>query len=419
MPSNVPWHIIHVHAEADPETIALPTLEPSGRILIFFWKSNRPVGHRIVDPQDASHTTSTILEWARSHLGEYLDTPSGGNASSAASHRVSVIIPTRDRPADLERCLRSFQKQTRPPDEIIVVDNASAGDGVRDLVASMPWVKYVREPRPGLDFARNAGILAAEGDLVAFCDDDVVLHDEWCERLVSAFDAPEIMAVTGLVLPLELESEAQRLFEFHWGFGRGYRRIDFDPEFFEKHRNAGCPAWTVGAGASMAFRRTAFAKVGLFDERLDAGAAGCSGDSEIWYRLLAEGWTCRYEPAAVSFHRHRTGMEALQRQIRAYMRGHTTALLVQYKRYGHKGNLKRAFLTLPKYYASRMRRLATGKGGPADILLRDEVMGYLSGFLYFMRHPRTELAFPPHAADRSTSGGATSGGSTSVAENAA
>jgi GT2 family glycosyltransferase len=352
-------------------------------------------------------------------LGEYLDTPSGGNASSAASHRVSVIIPTRDRPADLERCLRSFQKQTRPPDEIIVVDNASAGDGVRDLVASMPWVKYVREPRPGLDFARNAGILAAEGDLVAFCDDDVVLHDEWCERLVSAFDAPEIMAVTGLVLPLELESEAQRLFEFHWGFGRGYRRIDFDPEFFEKHRNAGCPAWTVGAGASMAFRRTAFAKVGLFDERLDAGAAGCSGDSEIWYRLLAEGWTCRYEPAAVSFHRHRTGMEALQRQIRAYMRGHTTALLVQYKRYGHKGNLKRAFLTLPKYYASRMRRLATGKGGPADILLRDEVMGYLSGFLYFMRHPRTELAFPPHAADRSTSGGATSGGSTSVAENAA
>ena len=73
-----------------------------------------------------------------------------------------------------------------------------------------------------------------------------MLHDDWCERLASAFDAPEIMAVTGLVLPLELESEAQRLFEFHWGFGRGYHRIDFDPEFFEKHRNAGCPAWTVG-----------------------------------------------------------------------------------------------------------------------------------------------------------------------------
>ena len=99
-------------------------------------------------------------------------------------------------------------------------------------------------------------------------------------------------------------------------------------------------------------------------------------------------------------------MEALRRQIRAYMRGHTMALLVQYKRYGHKGNLKRAFLTLPKYYASRMGRVAVGMGKPADILLSDEVMGYLSGFLYFMRHPRTELAFPPHAADWSTSGGA-------------
>jgi GT2 family glycosyltransferase len=413
MPSNVPWHIIHVHTDADPATIALPTLEPNRMILIFFWKSNRPIGHRIVDPQDGSPTTSTILEWARSHSGEYLDTPSGGMASSAASDRVSVIIPTRDRPADLERCLRWFQTQTRPPNEIIVVDNAPASDDVRELVASMPWVKYVREPRPGLDFARNAGILAAQGDLIAFCDDDVVIHDTWCERLASAFDAPEVMAVTGLVLPLELESEAQRLFEFHWGFCRGYHRIDFDTEFFERHRNAGCPAWTVGAGASMAFRRTAFAKVGLFDERLGAGAAGCGDDSEVWYRLLAEGWTCRYEPAVVSFHRHRTDMEALRRQIRAYMRGHTMAL-IQYKRYGHKGNLRRAFLTLPKYYASRMKHLAAGKGSPADTLLKDEVMGYFSGFLYFMRHSRTELAFPPHDADELKSGG-----SISVAENAA
>jgi hypothetical protein len=61
-----------------------------------------------------------------------------------------------------------------------------------------------------------------------------------------------------------------------------------------------------------------------------------------------------------------------------------------------------------------MGRVAVGMGKPVDILLYDEVMGYLSGFLYFMHHPRTELAFPPHTADRSTSGEAES-----VAENAA
>ena len=112
MPSNVPWHIIHVHAEADPATIALPTLEPGGMILIFFWKSNHPVGHRIVGPQEASPTTPTILEWARSHLGEYLDTSfrwggqPGGIAPRQRHH--SDQGPAR-RPG---RCLRSFQTQT-------------------------------------------------------------------------------------------------------------------------------------------------------------------------------------------------------------------------------------------------------------------------------------------------------------------
>ena len=58
--------------------------------------------------------------------------------------------------------------------------------------------------------------------------------------------------------------------------------------------------WKVGAGANMAFRRNVFDLVGLFDERLGAGAAGCSEDSEIWYRILANQLQIRYEPRAVS-----------------------------------------------------------------------------------------------------------------------
>jgi glycosyltransferase involved in cell wall biosynthesis len=87
--------------------------------------------------------------------------------------------------------------------------------------------------RPGLDFARNAGAGAANGEIVAYTDDDVQLHPRWLDRLVSAFDTPEVMAVTGLVLPAELETEAQLHFETYWGFGRGYRRIDFSSVFFE------------------------------------------------------------------------------------------------------------------------------------------------------------------------------------------
>jgi hypothetical protein len=54
------------------------------------------------------------------------------------------------------------------------------------------------------------------------------------------------MAVTGLVLPAELETEAQLHFETYWGFGRGYRRIDFSSVFFESDRMRGCPVWEIG-----------------------------------------------------------------------------------------------------------------------------------------------------------------------------
>ena len=88
----------------------------------------------------------------------------------------------------------------------------------------------------------------------------------------------------------------------------------------------------------MAFRREAFERVGLFDERLGAGAAGCSEDSELWYRLLAEGHQCRYAPTAVVFHYHRTHWEELRHQTYSYMRGHVAALFFQFDRYRHWGN---------------------------------------------------------------------------------
>jgi GT2 family glycosyltransferase len=102
----------------------------------------------------------------------------------------------------------------------------------------------------------------------------------------------------------------------------------------------------------MAFRRAVFTAIGTFDERLGAGASGCSEDSELWYRLLAGGWECRYEPSAVVLHRHRSSWEALERQIVAYMRGHVAALLIQFVRTGDLGNLRRIFLTLPYVYTT-------------------------------------------------------------------
>jgi Glycosyl transferase family 2 len=148
----------------------------------------------------------------------------------------SVVICTRDRPELLSRCLASLCEQTFKPVEIIVVDNAPQSDLTRRLVEQTPDVRYVPERRPGLDVARNTGIRLRQGNVIAFIGDDVVAHLAWLKRLLAGFSCPTILAVTGLVLPLELETEVQLLFERYWSFNGGYEPIVFGGAFFEtKH----------------------------------------------------------------------------------------------------------------------------------------------------------------------------------------
>jgi GT2 family glycosyltransferase len=344
-----------------------------------FWRGDRPIGHVLMH---GGRVTSSKIDHIDADFLSIVD--AGMRTSAKATLSASVVICTRDRPEELAVCLSSLPRQSYPPQEIIVVDNASCGQQTRD-VALAAGVTYVREDRPGLDIARNTGAVHATGDIVAYTDDDVLLHPRWLEQLVCAFDAPQISAVTGLVLPAELATEAQRHFETYWGFGKGYRNQDFDSLLFKSNGGRTFPAWDVGAGASMAFRREVFQSVGLFDERLDVGQAGCSGDSEYWYRLLASGHTCRYTPASVAFHFHRKTMEGLASQIHYYMRGHAAALLVQYERTGIAANRLQAYYYTPRWYAYRLLRKMLRLGDTGDSFLKEEIGGYFSGLRFYHR----------------------------------
>jgi GT2 family glycosyltransferase len=296
---------------------------------------------------------------------------------------VSVIVCTRNRPGELERLLGSLASMPLQPTEIIVVDNAPTSSLTEEVVAAAEGCRYVLEPRPGLSIARNRGVRATIGDIVAFVDDDTVVHPDWLWRLAACFDSPDTMAVTGLVLPAALETEAQLAFQRELGgLNHGYRRVRFDSEFFADWEPRGVPAWFVGAGANMAFRREAFRKVGGFDERLGAGAAGCSEDSEIWYRLLADGWTCIYEPSAVVFHHHRDDWESLLAQARSYMRGHVAALFVQFARCRDRGNLHRALIALPRHFTRHLVREELPQTRGPTRTLRAQLGGYLSGLRF-------------------------------------
>ena len=326
---SAPIRIIHLdvdeHGAESLEAVAAP-------YFLILWRDGRPIAQF-----SAFCSGDPPLDWRMVERACEALT-AGPTPQTSRSKHFPCDLHTR--PAQrLDRCLASLPTQNRPPDQVVVVDNASRTDETRQ-VSERHGVVYVREDRPGLDIARNRGAAVSRGDIVAYTDDDTVLHPSWLRRIEDAFDAKEIWAVTGLVLPTELETEAQCVFEKVWTFGRGFQRRDFGSRFYSDTRKWGSPTWAIGAGANMAFRREVFEKIGGFDERLDAGAAGCSGDTEFWYRILHAGGVCRYEPSAVLYHFHRRTLEGLRAQIRAYMRGHIAASLIQHERTGERGNLR-------------------------------------------------------------------------------
>lgn len=243
----------------------------------------------------------------------------------AALPLVTVAVCTKDRPSDVRRCLDALQKLEYPRLEYLVVDNAPSDDETQRLVQSAyPDVRYVQEPRPGLNWARNRAVLEARGAIIAYADDDVVVDPAWATAFVRIFTAAsDVACVTGLVLPAELDTEAQCLFETYGGFGRGYDR--------EWYTRAGHQAFTssvfhhgpgrFGTGANMAFRRSVFADIGGFDPALDVGTATTGGgDLEMYFRILQEGYSLVYEPRALLRHRHRRSMDGLHRQIETWGR---------------------------------------------------------------------------------------------------
>ena len=306
--------------------------------------------------------------------------------SPVSAAPLSVIVCTRDRPEALERCLAALMAQSSRAGQIIVVDN-STHRSAEAVSERFPGVDYLHEPRPGLSVARNAGVRASKGALIAFTDDDVEPSRSWTMEIVRAFSSADMDAVTGLVLPARLDTPAQCYFQFKMGgFGSACVPLIFDRRFLDETKAMGAQVWRIGAGANMAFRRSVFERVGLFDERLGAGASGCSEDSELWYRLIAGGGACLFEPRAFVVHHHREQWSELRRQVRAYMKGHVSALFVQAARHRHEGNIRRIFAQLPAYFArAAFFALRDGGGVPRLQILWDEIVGWLYGLQYAFR----------------------------------
>ncbi len=315
-----------------------PTGPPYTGAWILACRSGRPLGS-IEMPVHGTVVTATELEkeLCRQLSLDLADLRSAEPSGEVVTlPRASVVVPSSfERISQLRRCVQRLNELDYPDFEVIVVDNRPADAPSIDI----PGARVVREPHPGTSAARNRGIAIASGEIIAFTDDDVVVDHRWLLALGERFvREPEVDAVAGLMIPLELETPAQVLFE-QSGYGpdRGYLPLTFQRlGHFQVRRHAPGIAEQIhslyktgefGIGSNMAVRTAVLREVGGFDEALGPGTPARGGeDLAVLVELLMTGHRLGYEPDAIIKHCHRATMVELKHQLHGYGIGFTAML---------------------------------------------------------------------------------------------
>ncbi len=204
---------------------------------------------------------------------------------------VAVVIPNWNGAQWLPQCLDALARQTRPPSEIVVVDNGSTDGSLELLRQSTADVKVVELGRnTGFAFAANRGIEACSAAAVALVNTDVVLGPEWIERMSAALTAdPAAVAVACKMLQLGDEQRVYDTGDFLRRDGACEQRGRFLPD--DGSYDEPGQAFAACAGAAL-YRRETVLAVGGFDERLVIYLE----DVDLGLRLRLLGWRCAYEP---------------------------------------------------------------------------------------------------------------------------
>ena len=222
---------------------------------------------------------------------------------------LSVVVPTRDRPAALARCLAALAAQRYPTErfEVVIVDDGGApGAAEATLAAAGPLdARVLVQPHGGPARARNLGARAARGRLLAFTDDDCRPQPGWLAALEAALAARPGAMVGGRVTNLLSDNR----------FAEASQLVT---DIVYAHYNAGPGDARFVASNNIAVPAADFAAAGGFDERFLVIAAE---DRELCDRWIHQGRPLVYAPAAVVGHAHEMGLREYLRQHFTYGRG--------------------------------------------------------------------------------------------------
>ncbi len=313
---------------------------------------------------------------------------------SAENKNISLLIPTMNRPENVDRLLGSlkdFGYLKRADFRAVIVD--SSKDKSTKQVTLDYSAEYVPAENLGKSKAMNLAIDSLSSEYIAFLDDDIVIiNSNWLDTLMSNFSRDDVGYVSGRVIAAETNNEAAEKWEQKGALNKGPNRIEVGKEFFNKFRFRGVPVNLVTMGANHVVRRGVLNEVGVHDERFGPGEpiGGAGADLDLTYKVLKHGYTVIYDPNAVVAHPHPDSLDELKSKLFVYGISDTAIhakFLIEFR------DIRRGFQLIyrPAQNAGRMLKSLVGKYPlPADILLAGIAGNLIGGveYLKYRKHPK-------------------------------
>jgi O-antigen biosynthesis protein len=214
--------------------------------------------------------------------------------------RVSVVVCSYNGASTLEEALQYVERLRYPDYEVIVVDDGSSDRTAE--VAGRFDVRLISTPNRGLSSARNTGLAAATGEIVAYLDDDAFPDRDWLRYLALAFQRSDHVGVGGPNVPPPDEGPIARCVARAPGGPIHVLLSDTEAEHLP--------------GCNMAFRVDRLREIGGFDPQFRAAG----DDVDVCWRLIDEGGTLGFSPGAMVWHRRRASIRGYWKQQRGYGR---------------------------------------------------------------------------------------------------
>jgi O-antigen biosynthesis protein len=264
-----------------------------------------------------------------------------------AHPKVSVVVCVYNGQRTMDACLASLKKLNYPNYEVIVVNDGST-DGTRQIAEGYDYIRLIHQENKGLSEARNVGIRAATGDIVAFTDADCMADPDWLTHLVARFQSSEFGAVGGPNLTPPDDSFVASCVAVSPG---APTHVLLDDEVAEHI-----------PGCNMAFRREALEAIDGFDPIFRAAG----DDVDLCWRLQNKGYKIGFSPAAVVWHFRRNTIRDYLKQQRGYGKAETFLFFKHPSRFNVLGQSRwfgRIYGDLSSYLLNHQPRIYSGVFG--------------------------------------------------------